>query len=759
MEIRSLRATLALVASFLVLSAPWAAERILLVNHTKATLAAASAGDRGLAEKLAQLQALAQHRGTVRVIVGVHAAFAPEGELGATEAATQRSDIGNAHTAVLDHLERVHGVKKEAYLFDTIPFLVLEARREELDTLTADNNVISLEEDELYATTLAESSPLIGATAAGTAGYTGIDQHVAILDTGVDKTHPFLSGRVVSEACYSTTSATYSSTTVCPGGVTESTANGSGVNCGANCDHGTHVAGIVAGSNGTMRGVAPSANLIAIQVFSRFAAGSTSCGGSGSASCVLTYESDQIKGLQRVFALSGTYNIASVNMSLGGSRYYNQTTCDSAKSSTKAAIDNLRSVGIATVISSGNDGYTDSMGAPGCISTAVSVGSTWDAGGLSFSNSTCTEPSSTVNKVACYSNSASFLNLLAPGSRIYSSIPGSAYSNYHGTSMAAPQVAGAWALLKQASPGISVTNALDTLATTGVSVTDYRNSIVKKRIDLVAALASLTPATTYTLTVNSSGATGVAIGASPTAYAGTTNYSKTGIASGTGITLTAPSTQGGATFSSWSGCNSASGVTCSVTMNASKTVTANYSSGASVNLLQNPGFESGSASWTENSSGGFSIISTWIGHGVSAHSGSYYAWLGGYSSGTDILEQSVTIPSTAGSASVEFWYMISTSETSASTAYDVMKLELYNTAGTKLSTLTTLSNLNATAGLWVKSSAFNVSAYKGQTVRLRFTATTDSSNTTSFRIDDVNLTTTGASRGKSITPVLMLLLD
>lgn len=700
------------------------------------------------------MHAVAQDRGSVRLIVGVRTAFAPEGELGVTEAAVQRDDIVRIQTAVLDRLEATHGVKTEAYLFDTVPFLVLEARREELDTLTADNNVISLEEDELYATTLAESSPLIGATAAGTAGYTGSGQHVAILDTGVDKTHPFLSGRVVSEACYSSTVAADGSTTVCPGGVTESTASGSGVNCGSGCDHGTHVAGIVAGTNGSIRGVAPGANLIAVQVFSRFPASYSSCGGT---SCVLTYTSDQIKGLQRVYALRGTYNIASVNMSLGGGRYYDQASCDSAKSSTKAAIDNLRSVGIATVISSGNNSYTDSMGAPGCISTAVSVGSTWDAGGQSFSNSTCTESSSTVNKVACYSNSASFLNLLAPGSRIYSSIPGSTYSNYHGTSMAAPQVAGAWALLKQASTGISVADALSALTTTGVSVTDYRNSIVKKRINLVAALATLAPAATYTLTVNSSGATGVAISASPAAYAGTTNYSKTGISSGTGITLTAPSTKGSATFSSWTGCNSASGVTCSVTMSASKAVTANYSSGASVNLLQNPGFESGAAAWTQNASGGFPIISAWT--DVPAHTGSYYSWLGGYNSGTDILEQSVTIPSTAGSASVEFWYRISTAETSTSTAYDVLKVELYNSSGTKLTTLATLSNLNTTGGVWVKSSALNVSAFKGQTVRVRFTATMDGSNNTNFLVDDVSLTTTSASRGKGITPVLMLLLN
>jgi hypothetical protein len=80
----------------------------------------------------------------------------------------------------------------------------------------------------------------------------------------------------------------------------------------------------------------------------------------------------------------------------------------------------------------------------------------------------------------------------------------------------------------------------------------------------------------YTLNVNSVGASAVAIGANPSTYTGTTNYSKTGIASGTALTLTAPATAGAARFVSWTGCASASGATCSLALTADKTVTANY---------------------------------------------------------------------------------------------------------------------------------------------------------------------------------------
>ena len=99
--------------------------------------------------------------------------------------------------------------------------------------------------------------------------------------------------------------------------------------------------------------------------------------------------------------------------------------------------------------------------------------------------------------MASYSNSASFLNLLAPGSSINSSVPGGGYAVYNGTSMATPHVAGAWAILKQKTPSLSVTDALNRLSATGLSITDARNGIVKPRIRIDAALNTAPPTLTY----------------------------------------------------------------------------------------------------------------------------------------------------------------------------------------------------------------------------------------------------------------------
>src|SRR5205085_5736167 len=170
----------------------------------------------------------------------------------------------------------------------------------------------TIEEDLPHSPSLAESVPLIGATNAWAAGYTGAGQTVAILDTGVDKNHPFLADKVVSEACYSTNSNSTASdiiTSVCPGGVTQTTSSGSGVNCNTSisgCDHGTHVAGIAAGKGPLFSGVAKDANIIAIQVFSR--RDSLSRCPSGSNPCTTAFTRDILGGMLRVQALASTYH-------------------------------------------------------------------------------------------------------------------------------------------------------------------------------------------------------------------------------------------------------------------------------------------------------------------------------------------------------------------------------------------------------------------------------------------------------------------
>ncbi|WP_243317595.1 M4 family metallopeptidase [Geothrix paludis] len=154
-------------------------------------------------------------------------------------------------------------------------------------------------------------------------------------------------------------------------------------------------------------------------------------------------------------------------------------------------------------------------------------------------------------------------------------------------------------------------------------------------------------------------------------------------------------------------------------------------SGGGTELVLNGGFESGATSWTQTTG----VIGTYTGE--PAHGGSYDAWMCGYGSAhTDYIYQQIAIPSTA-TGTLTFWLHVDTAETTTTTAYDTMKVQVLNTSGTVLATLATYSNLDKGTGYTQKS--LSLSAYKGQTIRLRFYSVEDSSLQTSFVVDDVSV--------------------
>jgi Putative Ig domain len=166
---------------------------------------------------------------------------------------------------------------------------------------------------------------------------------------------------------------------------------------------------------------------------------------------------------------------------------------------------------------------------------------------------------------------------------------------------------------------------------------------------------------------------------------------------------------------------------------ASFTWTINSSGGCTnhTQLLGNPGFETGSAApWTTTAG----VINP-NGAGETSHSGSWYAWLDGYgTTHTDTLAQTITIPSGCNATTFSFWLHIDTSETTTTTAFDTLKVQVLNTSGTVLSTLATFSNLNHISGYLQHS--YSIGAFAGQTVTLKFTGSEDSSLQTSFVVDD-----------------------
>jgi uncharacterized repeat protein (TIGR01451 family) len=484
---------------------------LLLLTGTVAAAGTGSAQDTTTAEVLyPELTAMAAEKGQVAVLARLklsQGAWSPEGNLTAASVGEQRQAITAARDALLGNLAE-YNVEILAEL-ETVPWVALRVDAVALEQLAKSPYVITLQEDRVYKPNLASATAHIGADATWGAGFGGAGQTVAILDTGIDADHPFFGTRVVWESCYSSGGAGEES--LCPDGSEEQHGPGSADaltdQCWSNgdgtgiqfCSHGTHVAGIAAGRDPDpfttppdYNGVAPEANVIAIQVFTRF----DDCSSDpGDQPCIGAWDHDIQEAVEYIqLQLQPMFgNIVAANLSLGGDRYDAPDYCDGE--ALKTVIDNLRSLGTATVISSGNDDWTDAVGFPGCISSAITVGNVYD-------------PSDNITD-----NMHPVIDVLGAGRDVDSSVPDDRYDDKSGTSMAAPQVTGAFAMLKAIDPSLTVAQIETLLETTGVPVTDQRppcpdgtadpgnpdyactyTGFTKPRIQLDAAVAEITTA-------------------------------------------------------------------------------------------------------------------------------------------------------------------------------------------------------------------------------------------------------------------------
>ncbi len=416
----------------------------------------------------------AYEKGSIEILVVLDVPFTPEGELNKEQIKEQRTNISNKKSELRNTISSLTGNAEILKEFkDIIPVVLIKADPVAISELCTNSLIKSIEENKELEPSLLSSIPLINADDASEAGYTGNGWTVAILDSGVDKTHKFLSGKVVYEACYSTNDPANNKETLCPNGTESQIGSGAAAPCSgvSNCDHGTHVSGIAAGKDITystngIYGVARDAQIIAIQVFTK----KTADCGTSLPPCLRTYDDDLISALTKVYDLRNTYNIAAVNMSLGGGK--NGSYCDGV--AIKTIIDNLKSQNIAVVISAGNNGFCDGIEYPACVSSAIPVGSTTKTDSRSsFSN-----------------YDPDFENyIFAPGSGILSSILGNNYGSKSGTSMAAPHVTGAFAVIREFVGNTpSVDDIINSLQTTGVAISGFCGGATEPRIDLLASL-------------------------------------------------------------------------------------------------------------------------------------------------------------------------------------------------------------------------------------------------------------------------------
>jgi subtilisin family serine protease len=367
--------------------------------------------------------------------------------------------------------------------FRTLPLVATTVTQEQLISLAGAEDVeqVFLVRKErkmgepgpraLENTLLAGSAPSIDIAAAWAKGYDGSGYAVAVIDGGFNLNHPMLQAKNVGDACFS---ADFSATAKnsCSSGVSPQFGPGAASNCPVGsdrCDHGTHVASVAVGNDGVNFGVARGAKLVPIDVFSTetdpdeclpFAA-----------PCEWTDSVVVLEALEYVNENAAALKIAAVNLSLGGKP--GDGYCDDDMR--KGVIDMLRQKGIAVAASAGNNGLTGEISAPACISSALSVGATNDGA-----------------TVADFSNFSSILDFMAPGVGVLAaSGSGSGLASRKGTSVAAPHVAGAWAVMRSAFPTGTFDQMELALKQTGIPVTRLNAGFSVPKIQVASAIDRL----------------------------------------------------------------------------------------------------------------------------------------------------------------------------------------------------------------------------------------------------------------------------
>ena len=354
-----------------------------------------------------------------------------------------------------------------------IPAMAIEIEPSEMPRVLADPAVDRADLDVGGKGSLAQSIPLIGGDKVHALGFTGKGITVALLDTGIDETHPDLAGRIVDEHCFCFNS---DGSGCCPNGQIEQSGPGAAKD---DHGHGSNVAGII-GSRGIVSsvGVAPGVNYVVVKVLDR--------------------NNRFLSTVQVLNALDWLIDthpeVRAINMSLGTDALF-AGYCDSSTAYTQAfasAINTLRSGGALSVVSSGNDSSANGMEAPACIHAAISVGAVYDSN-FGPSGFFCTDATTAADKITCFTNSNSTLDMLAPGAAITSDYLNGGLSTFYGTSQAAPHVTGSIAILLEVRPSLTLDDIENVMKATGKPIFDMRNGVTTPRLDLFGAVTAVRP--------------------------------------------------------------------------------------------------------------------------------------------------------------------------------------------------------------------------------------------------------------------------
>lgn len=376
-------------------------------------------------------------------------------------------DDADPDVAISD-IERRHGLGHLFSYRSALKGFAATIPQERLEKVKADPRVAFVSEDRIVTADGKPGSRVVtqpvetvptGVSRIGASGVanTGGGVVVAVLDTGVDLTHPDLAANIVS-----------GSGTTCIKRTTTKDDNG----------HGTHVAGTLAAVDNAIGaiGVAPSAKLVPVKVLDR--------NGSGSWSSVIC-------GIDWVTGHAAQYGIKVANVSLGGSGSSDGDCGNSNNDALHKAICRSRDAGVTYVVAAGNSGIDASNQVPAAYDDAViTVSALADSDGVSGGAGPATGYGAD-DTFASFSNYGSMVDLGAPGVDIYSTWKGGGYKTISGTSMASPHVSGAAALYISAHPGSSWIQVRDGLKSFGEILSSGHTDPSGRHPEPVASVISL----------------------------------------------------------------------------------------------------------------------------------------------------------------------------------------------------------------------------------------------------------------------------
>ena len=385
------------------------------------------------------------------------------------------------------HILTLRGTLEQILRFTASNSDLIEIYEEHL--MIADNRAKTEEEDTQKTVTLdGHVEDLTSISTAHELGYTGKGSTIAVIDTGLDPEHPEFTGRVIGQRCFGTEGSDEQFTFHSPCLSVDSANPQNSINSIFGFNHGIHVTGIAAGKGG----IAPDANIVAIQVFTDL---EWQCTDEDSffdwciweddkedkddndrmCCAVAANPQDTVKAIDYLIGHAKDYpNLTAVNMSKANSTFH-KTACDNVLYF--SYFQSLLEHGMIPVLASGNEYSNDSLPESACASNSFTVGA--------LANQT--DP-----LLASFSNHNDLVDMTAPGEHINSAIfPRHSelfgdiyYDTESGTSMAAPMVTGAFAIMKQIFPNRSPEDLEQTLIDLSTKDVTERNACIDYYIEV-----------------------------------------------------------------------------------------------------------------------------------------------------------------------------------------------------------------------------------------------------------------------------------